>query len=175
VVYDQDRPEWQRRALLALFVAILLVIAYILATAFLPRWWSRTVGDLADRETTWGIWWGLFFGFVFTVVPGFLLRLRLGRRRTWRARAWLLALAALLAAPNLMTLGIVIGLGSGANAGQRTLAHEAPGFRTASLIGALVAAAVVVGVELFLARHRSQRRELTRWRVEDKLRRASDE
>jgi hypothetical protein len=66
--------------------------------------------------------------------------------------------AALLAAPNVLTLGIVVGAGSGAHAGDRTLDVEAPGFRGASLIGALAAAALIAWPWWALRSRRRRRR-----------------
>ena len=54
-----------------------------------------------------------------------------------------LALAVLLAIPNLMTLGIVLGTGNAAHAGDRILDVEAPAFRGATLVGALIALGMV--------------------------------
>ena len=50
-----------------------------------------------------------------------------------------IAFAVLLAIPNLLTLGIVLGVGNAAHAGDRILDVEAPAFRGASLAGALIA------------------------------------
>lgn len=169
-----DRPvDWQRRGLLIVGVLVLLIIGYFVATAFLPRWWSHRVGGLSDGKFRWGIWWGLFFGFVFTLVPVFVLRQAV-RDVSWKARGWLLVLTVLLAAPNLMTLGIVLGSGNGAHAGDRVLDDNAPGFRWATLFGVLGALAVFAAIEMFLAGHRRQKRELSTLRVEDKLRRLDE-
>ncbi len=63
-------------------------------------------------------------------------------RRTVRAIVVAIVVAAVLAIPNLMTLGIVLGRGNAAHAGERTLDVEAPAFRGASLAGALIALAM---------------------------------
>ena len=71
----------------------------------------------------------------------------------------LVIVAIVLAAPNLMTLGIVLGGGNAAHAGQRTLDVEAPDFRTSSLIGALVAVAALGSLAyLVVSRHHARRR-----------------
>ena len=107
-----------------------------------------------------GIGIGLFYGVVFTFIPLFILTFALRRRRSWKARAWLVAAAVLLALPNLMTLGIVLGSGSAAHAGERTLDVEAPDFRAASLVGAIIGALGVIGVRyLLLSRRRAKDRE----------------
>ena len=72
----------------------------------------------------------------------------------------MLALAVLLALPNLFTLGIVLGNGNAAHAGQRILDVEAPNFRAGSLAGAILAGVIFLGITyLFFARHRGKRRE----------------
>ena len=56
-----------------------------------------------------------------------------------------------------MTLGIVLGPGSGAHAGDRTLDVEAPGFRGATLGGALLALAAIGFVWYLLSSRRRAR------------------
>ena len=74
--------------------------------------------------------------------------------------------ALILAAPNLMTLGIVLGNGKGAHAGQRTLDDQAPGFRGASLIGVLIALVLAGGVQYLVTSRRNRGRELKNLRDE---------
>jgi hypothetical protein len=84
-------------------------------------------------------------------------------------RGWTLVVAALLATPNLLTLGVVLGSGGAAHAGERTLDVDAPGFRASSLIGA-----IAVLVAFFLAGHLVASRGRSRRRVEglrEKIRR----
>jgi hypothetical protein len=80
----------------------------------------------------------------------------------------LLGAALLVASPNLVTLGIVLGPGGGAHAGERTLDVEAPGFRASSLIGAIVAALTVLVVWLLLHSRRRAMEESARLREERK-------
>jgi hypothetical protein len=68
------------------------------------------------------------------------------RPMRWRTRIAWLALAAILAAPNLMTLGVAIGTGSGAHAGQRTMDVQAPMFRGATAVGALIAVVIFIAM-----------------------------
>jgi hypothetical protein len=170
--HSQTGADWKRRGLLAVVAVALLLIGYLIATSFLPRWWAQTAGNLAGHTFHKGILWGVFFGIVSTFVPLLVATTTLNRAMQWRTRGWVLVVALLLAAPNLMTLGIVLGSGSAAHAGERTLDVAAPGFRGATLIGVIIAVVAVIGVEVFLAQHRRQRRELRQLRVEDKLRRA---
>jgi hypothetical protein len=90
-----------------------------------------------------GIVLGLFYGFAFTILPLLILWFAFHKRRPWRHwLAWFVA-SLVFALPNLLTLGIVVGVGNAAHAGERTLDVKAPGFRASSLIGAVTAAVVV--------------------------------
>jgi hypothetical protein len=136
--------------------AAIVVALVVIASAFVPRWWAHRVGDYAHESFTRGILLGLFVGFVFTFVPLALAALGLRHIRSWRGRSLVLIAAALLAAPNLLTLSVVVGTGNAAHAGDRTLDVQAPGFRGASLVGALVAAALVAApIYLAFSRNRS--------------------
>jgi hypothetical protein len=132
------RPLWP--TLLGVAAVVLIVV---FAGAFLPRWWSHRIGSHVDESITKGILLGVLLGFVFTFFP--LLVAWLGFRSvgSLRGRVAVVLVAALLASPNLLTLGIVVGAGSGAHAGDRTLDVEAPGFRGATLVAALVAFALL--------------------------------
>ncbi len=113
--------------------------------AFLPRWWAQRIGDQVDGSITTGGFVGLFYGFVFTLIPLALLWLAFLFLRSWRQRVVALVVALLIASPNLLTLGIVVGTGNGAHAGDRILDVEAPAFRGGTLAGALLAVACVGG------------------------------
>ncbi|MFI5781433.1 permease [Nocardia sp. NPDC051570] len=154
---------WRNRIVGLLLVIAALVIAYLLLAAFIPRWWAQRIAAMSGHGSfAKGIWSGLALGFLCTLVP--LLLLLLGAR-VWRKRggrfiagaAAVLAVAA--AVPNLMTLAIVAGDNNAAHAGERVLDVDAPGFRGASLIGAIIAGVlfllVVVGI---VRRHFRKRR-----------------
>ena len=148
------------------------MVIYFIAAATIPRWWAHRIGDQVDGSGTAGIGLGLFYGFVFTFLPLLVLSFALVRRRSWRLRAWLLAGAVLLALPNLFTLGIVLGSGSAAHAGERTLDVEGPYFRAATLAGAVLGVLAVVGVRsLWYSRRRHKQRE---GRLRDELRSRDD-
>jgi hypothetical protein len=144
-------------ALGAFVVVVLLVIA---ASAFIPRWWAHRVGDQANGSFGSGTVWGLFYGLVFVFVPLLVLRQVFRRRWTWKTRLWIALAAIVLAAPNLMTLGIVIGNGHAAHAADRTLDVDAPAFKGASLIGAIVAAVIFGGLLYALETRRRRGAEL---------------
>jgi hypothetical protein len=153
------RPSRARGALIAVLGAGAIVLAVLAGSAFLPRWWSHRIADQAQGNFTAGISLGLFYGFVFTLLPLLVLRFAFRRRRSFRTWGIWVIVALVLALPNLVTLGIVLGTGNAAHAGERTLDVEAPGFRTSTLAGALLAVAGVLGLEYLLAgRRRSARR-----------------
>jgi len=154
------RTPWRRNLILLAVALVVIVLAYFIGGAALPRWWSHRIGDQVDGSMAAGIGLGLFYGFVFTFLPLMVLWLIVRRKRSWRFRAWVAAAALVLAIPNLLTLGIVVGNGSAAHAGERTLDVEAPDFRAATLVGAVVAVLAFVAVRYLLAsRRRSRARE----------------
>jgi len=160
-------PEHRGPGPVAILVAIGLAVLVLLAgAAFLPRWWSHRIARQADGSFTNGIGLGLFYGFTFTLLALVVLLVGLRWIKGWKGRLILLGVAVLLALPNLFTLGIVLGPGGGAHAGERTLDVDAPGFRTSSLIGAIVAMLVILAIGLLLRSRRSAKEESARLRQE---------
>jgi hypothetical protein len=131
--------SWGRRLLIGGGIAVVIVVAILLASAAVPRWWAQRIGDRVDGSITQGVLVGLFCGFVFTFLALVIFILVMRRGRTVKAIAIGLAAALILALPNLMTLGIALGVGSGAHAGDRILDVDAPAFRGATLVGAILA------------------------------------
>ena len=123
---------------------VVLVLAVIVASATVPRWWAHRVGDQVDGSITQGTTLGLVYGFVFTLLPIVAVVLILRWRRTWKTILAAVLIGVVLALPNLMTLSIVVGRGNAAHAGDRTLDVDAPAFRGASLVGAIVAGLLLV-------------------------------
>lgn len=159
------KPDWSKRILVALAVIVVLVVLAFLGAAFIPRWWSHLIGRQVDGSMTVGVALGLFYGFVFTLLPLLVGRWGFHKRRPWKSWAAFAVAAVLVAAPNLMTLGIVIGTRRAAHAAERTLDVEAPGFRNASLAGAVVAVIVLAAAWYLLSsRHRAKER-LERFRA----------
>jgi hypothetical protein len=154
-------PNWGRRALWLVAAVVVLLVAGLIASATVPRWWAHRVGDQVDGSITQGTLLGLFYGFVFTFVPLAVLLLILRLRRTTRTVFVALVLALLLALPNLMTLGIVIGRGNAAHAGDRVLDVEAPAFRGGTLAGAILAV-LLVGFVAYLMVSRRHAHESAR-------------
>jgi len=156
-------PNWSRRLLFAAIVIALVLGGGLIASATIPRWWAQRIGDQVDGSIVTGVFIGLFYGFVFTALPLLSLAAVARWRRAPRAIAVAVVFALILAIPNLMTLGIVLGTGNAAHAGERILDVEAPAFRGASLVGALIALAMAAFVAyLMVSRERARRpRETT--------------
>ena len=152
-------PPWLKRTIVSIALAALLVVGILLGAAFLPRWWAHRVGAQAGGNFTAGIALGLFYGFVFTLLPYLVLRWAFDRRRPLKRWATATGIALLLALPNLLTLGIVLGSSKAAHAGERTLDVDAPGFRASTLAGAIAAVVAAVAIEfLFTSRRRAKHR-----------------
>lgn len=141
---EVEPGRWVKRLVTLLVLVVGAYLLALVAGAFFPRWWAQRVADQVNGDLTSGVLWGLFYGFVFTVVP-LLVVVQLRRRFfNWTWRGILLVVAVLLAAPNWFTLSIVVGAGRAAHAGERILDVDAPGFRIATAIGAVGAVAIVV-------------------------------
>jgi hypothetical protein len=133
------RSDWKRKLIVTAVVVGGVLVVALIASATIPRWWAHQIGDQVDESIVRGTLVGLFYGFLFTILPLLVLGAVLRWRRSLRALVVAGALALLLAIPNLLTLGIVLGTGNAAHAGERTLDVRAPAFRGASLAGALLA------------------------------------
>jgi hypothetical protein len=151
------RGDWKRKLIVAAVVAVGVALVLLIARATIPRWWAQQIGDQVDGSIVRGTLVGLFYGFLFTILPLLVIGVVLRWRRTWRALVVAGGAALVLALPNLLTLGIVLGTGNAAHAGDRTLDVEAPAFRGASLAGALVAAGLL-GLIAYLTYSRDRAR-----------------
>jgi hypothetical protein len=126
--------------LLAIVGAVLLLLAWLLAASVIPRWWAQRVGGLVDGRMTVGSLAGAVSGAAFTFLPLLALWAGIRFRKGWRRLLGWVVVAAVAALPNLFLLGIVFGSGNAAHAGERILDVEGPGFRGASLVGAVLGA-----------------------------------
>lgn len=147
-------------------VLVLLVVAFVLWRIFataVPRTWSQHVAKQVDSKMSRGIFWGLFYGFVCSVIP---VLVAWQARRTFLNWAWklvVLLIAVLLALPNLLTLGISLGDNSASDAAWLKLTTDAPGFQWASLFGAIAGvllALVVIVTGVMMRRRKSEVRDL---------------
>jgi uncharacterized membrane protein YjdF len=160
--------NWTLRVVLVLAVVVLVGVAYLFGTTVVPRWWAHRVGNRVDGSLTAGTFYGLFMGFVFTIVPLVIARQIFRRRLTNKVRVAVLVLAMVAAAPNLITLSIVLGTSDAAHAGERTLDVEGPGFRAGSAWGATFAVLLAVGLFAWTWKWRRDRRQLKALRSEKK-------
>ena len=161
-IHDQPTVapgKWVKRAVVLLVAVALGYVAYRMSAAFFPRWWAQRVADQVQGRMTAGVLWGLFYGFVFSFIP--LLLLFQIRRRffnwAWRIVTAIVALA--LAAPNWLTLSVVVLNSKAAHAGERILDVDGPGFRWASLAGVIVGsllALALTGTSMRLASRKKQ-------------------
>jgi hypothetical protein len=156
------RSDWKRKAIVTAVVVGAVLLGVLIASATIPRWWAQRIGDQVDESIVRGTMVGLFYGFLFTILPLLVLGAVLRWRRSLRALVVAGAVALLLAIPNLLTLGIVLGTGNAAHAGERTLDVRAPAFRGASLAGALVAIGLLALIAyLTYSRDRARGRAVT--------------
>ncbi len=154
---ESGEKHWGRRIIVGLVLVAIAVVLFIAGAAFMPRWWAQRIGDQVDGGSAQGVGVGLFYGFVFTLVPLIVLWVAFHKRRPIATWLLLTALAGVLAAPNLLTLGIVLGDGDAAHAGERILDTRANFFRASSLIGAIVAGLVMLLVVFFLAKRKRRK------------------
>lgn len=151
--------RWKTRLIIGVIVLAVAVVSWMIGAAVLPRWWAQRIGDVVDGRLTLGSLLGLVIGFVFTLFALVVLAVGWRTRSGWKRALITVALAAVVAVPNLMTLGIVFGSGNAAHAGERILDVDGPGFRGGSLVGAVlgVIAAGFVGF-LSASRRRNKRK-----------------
>jgi hypothetical protein len=168
------QPNWKRRVILVLVAFVALVLLVLFARAFLPRWWAQRVGGQVNGHFSGGVAWGLFYGFVFVFIPVIVIRQVLRKRFNWPVRVIIIVVAALLAVPNLLTLSVVLGNGSAAHAGQRIMDVDAPAFRGATLVGAIIGAAAAVFLLYALASRRKRAIELKQLRARERERQAAE-
>ena len=150
-----------KRGLWGLCLLVVLVVAYFVLSATIPRWWSQRMGDLIRGHLTLGGLLGVLFGVLCTLLPLVILWFGLRKRRSWKARVAWVAFALLVALPNLMTLSVVAGGGSGAHAGQRVMDVNAPWFRGGTLVGVIAAAVLFITFMVLRIRRRRRKRRAT--------------
>ncbi|MEE2060628.1 hypothetical protein [Rhodococcus artemisiae] len=167
---------WLKKTIAVVVTLLVLVITYFVLAAFLPRWWAQRIAGLAEGGFSRGILWGLLFGILCTAIPLVLLVW------VWQVRGWkfgrgvqiaLTVVALVVAIPNLMTLSVVLGGGNAAHAGERIMDVDAPGFRGASLVGAIIGVLVFALLVVAVVRYRKRGKDLRAARA-DLERKAAD-
>lgn len=168
--------DWVRRVVLAIVIVGVAYIAYLMSAAFFPRWWARQIKELGGGSMTPSVLWGLFFGFLFTFIP--LMVAFQARRKAfnWKVKIATILIAIVLAFPNWLTLAIVVGNSNAAHDASRILSDNAPGFRWASLIAAVVGAVAALFFAGSGVARRRRKAEVERLKGErDELKRSRDD
>ncbi|WP_051388750.1 hypothetical protein [Arthrobacter sp. 35W] len=121
-------PLWLRRTILvAVLVAIAAAILSIGAVVA-PVWWADTIGNQVQGNLGAGILVGMFYGFVFSLLPVVVgWQAHYKGMNKW-VRISILVAAVLLATPNLLTLAVLNGTSKSAHDAQRILSVEANWF-----------------------------------------------
>ncbi len=152
--------NWTRRIVFICVGVAAVVLAYIIGGQMIPREWSQFIGRRVNQSFAAAVSYGLFYGIVFTFLPLMTLYFGFRKRRSWTMWLVFLGVALVLALPNLMTLGIVLGNGTPAHDAERTFSTEAPYFRGWNLAGAIIGVAFFAfAVSVMVRRHRLRDRE----------------
>ncbi|MCB0872583.1 MAG: permease [Actinobacteria bacterium] len=172
---DRERVDWGRRLLYGAIGVVVLLVLSLMASAIVPRWWGQRIADQVNGSLVAGIGLGTLYGLVFTILPLLMLWVTFRRRRP--VKIWIggVVIALILALPNLMTLGIVVGRGNAAHAAERTLDVEAPFFRGFTALGAIAAALLFAAWRYQMLTRRHARRRVGDLEAELDLRKKSDE
>lgn len=156
--------------LIAGFVVVAIVLVAILVwTQFLPRWWAQTIARQTGGTVSGGVGWGLIHGFVFTLIP--LVLLGFAVLRQWKApivRFVLAGLAVVVALPNLITLSITLSPGRANEIARTTMDVNAPFFQGSVLVGAIIAGVIGAGLGVWSVIQGRRNRELAEFRAEAK-------
>jgi hypothetical protein len=129
---------------LLVFLAVGALFGWLIAITVGFRVWASWLGNRIDGNMLEGTLWGLCIGFFFSIIPLVIARQALRRRLSFVARLVILAIALVIALPNIATLAIHFGSGKGAHAGRRIFDVDAPGIIVGSYVG------MAIGLALFL-------------------------
>ncbi|OFI38809.1 hypothetical protein BIU82_17245 [Arthrobacter sp. SW1] len=170
-VPPKKKGNWGAKIILILVALVFAVISYFALAAFLPRWWSQTIGQQVNGSISGGILAGMFYGFVFTFAATLVALIGLNKKVGWPFKIALVILGVAISTPNLLTLAIALGSDNAAHAGQRVLDVDAPGFRTSTLISAIAgfAAAVLLVVLIGLWRGRGRKMKALKQAEKERL------
>lgn len=138
----RKKGNWGTRIILVLIAVAFAVITYFALASILPIWWANVIRNQVQGNLGVGILVGMFYGFVFTFVPLLVAWQATYRPVKWPLKIVIVLLAVALAAPNLLTAGILLGTSESAHNAQRILGTDATWFPMWTQISAIVAAAV---------------------------------
>lgn len=102
-------PVWLARTIIGAAAAIVLVIAYFIASVTVPLAWATSIRDQTGGKLGNAIPLGMFYGFVFSFVPVLVGWQSHHKRLNKGVRIALLVVAVLLTIPNLLTLAVLYG------------------------------------------------------------------
>ncbi len=151
----------QSRLIIGVVSLVVLAGLILLAGAVIPRWWATRISNIVDERITVGTFLGIAVGAVFTLVP--VLILWVGWRVRKSLRRWVITvgIATVVAFPNLATLGVWTGSGSGAGSARNKLDQFAPGFQGGTLFGVILGAVMAL-VIMYLSFSRRRNKQLAR-------------
>ncbi len=153
------------RAIIGLVGIIGLLLAWLVGSAVIPRWWAQRLGNTTDGRLIFGSFLGFALGALFTILPLLALAAGWRFRKGWRRMLVFVVIAVILAAPNLATLGIVLGSGNASHAGERILDVDGPGLRGGSLVGAIIGALAFFALAFLNGSRRRNKRKAKQWKA----------
>ncbi|MHA6737802.1 hypothetical protein [Rhodococcus erythropolis] len=162
-------PPWAKKAIGIAVMAVVLVLTFFILRATVPRGWANFVRSLVGGSYSSGLAWGLMFGVLCTLVPLLLFRAVWQVRKFKYARPVQIGLViagVVVAVPNLLTLAIATGNYLSAEQGRMQFATDAPGFRGATLTGAIVGAVLFVGFLVLGYMYKKRGKDLDKMRGE---------
>ena len=154
----QKSERFKRRAILLGVGLVVAALAWWMGVSMVPRWWAQRVGNVVDGRLFVGSIFGIAVGFFFTMGTFTILWFGWRFRASWRRGVLFVIVAVLVSAPNLATLGIVMGNSNAAHAGERILDVDGVGFRGGSVVG-LFLAVVLASIVVWLTRSRKLLKE----------------
>ena len=155
----EEKGSFKTKAIFAAIGLAALAAAWLFGAFVAPAWWSRRIGDIADGRLWFSGFLGLAVGFACTLVPLLFLRIAWRLRRGTKRAITVLVAAILIAAPNLVLLGIVTGDSDTAHNAERSLGTDAPWFRSWSLFGAIGGLVAFLGLTwLLFSRNRNKKK-----------------
>ena len=156
----EEKGSFKAKVILGLVVLAVIGMGWLFGVYIASAWWSRRIGDIADGR----LWFSGFLGFVFglfcTFLPLIALRFAWRMRHGTKRALSLLFLGIVIAAPNLILLGIATGDSNTAHNAERSLGTDAPWFSSWSLVGAIVGALSFLGLGFLMASRRRNKRRV---------------
>lgn len=143
------KPRWGLRIGLGAGALVLLVVIFYIFRLFLPVWWATRISNQAQGTLSGGMLLGLSYGFLFTFIPLLIAWQMRYKKVTWPWRGVILALALLVASPNLMTLGIYLNSSSAARKAQMMIDTSATWFPSWTVGGAVAGLILFLGIAIF--------------------------